>query len=87
MGLKHGWDGDFVFLSWSHDEVQLAVRNGLDLIFTETITDEKGKTKQRVWGPLADAARLTGREAGKPFGFRCPLDVDIKVGSNWAECH
>ena len=28
-GLKHGWDGDFVFLGWIHDEVQVACRNGL----------------------------------------------------------
>lgn len=29
-GLKHGWDGDFVFLGWIHDEIQLAVREGLE---------------------------------------------------------
>lgn len=25
-GLKHGWDGDFVFMAWVHDEVQYAAR-------------------------------------------------------------
>lgn len=25
-GLKHGWDGDFVFLAWVHDEIQIAAR-------------------------------------------------------------
>lgn len=25
-GYKHGWDGDFVFLAWVHDEFQLAAR-------------------------------------------------------------
>ena len=25
-GLKHGWDGDFVYLAWIHDEIQLACR-------------------------------------------------------------
>lgn len=29
-GLKHGWDGDYVFLAWVHDEIQLAVRPGLE---------------------------------------------------------
>lgn len=29
-GLKHGWDGDFVFLGWIHDELQIAVREGLE---------------------------------------------------------
>lgn len=25
-GLKHGWDGDFAYLAWIHDEVQIACR-------------------------------------------------------------
>jgi DNA polymerase I-like protein with 3'-5' exonuclease and polymerase domains len=29
-GLKHGWDGDFAWMAWSHDEGQLAVRKGLE---------------------------------------------------------
>lgn len=29
-GLKHGWDGDYVFLGWIHDELQIAVREGLE---------------------------------------------------------
>jgi DNA polymerase-1 len=28
-GLKWGWDGDFVFLGWIHDELQIACRSGL----------------------------------------------------------
>lgn len=27
LGLKHGWDGDYAFCAWSHDEVQIACRN------------------------------------------------------------
>lgn len=26
LGLKHGWDGDYAFCAWSHDEVQIACR-------------------------------------------------------------
>lgn len=26
-GLKHGWDGDYAFCAWSHDEVQIACRS------------------------------------------------------------
>lgn len=26
-GLKHGWDGDYAFCAWSHDEVQIACRD------------------------------------------------------------
>jgi DNA polymerase I-like protein with 3'-5' exonuclease and polymerase domains len=29
-GLKHGWDGDFVVLGLIHDEMQFAVREGLE---------------------------------------------------------
>lgn len=25
-GLRHGWDGDYAFCAWSHDEVQIACR-------------------------------------------------------------
>ena len=27
LGLKHGWDGDYAFCAWSHDEVQIACRD------------------------------------------------------------
>lgn len=26
-GFKHGWDGDYAFCAWSHDEVQIACRS------------------------------------------------------------
>ena len=29
-GLQYGWDGDFVFCAWVHDEVQIACREGLE---------------------------------------------------------
>lgn len=29
-GFKWGWDGDFVFVGWIHDELQVAVRGGLE---------------------------------------------------------
>ncbi|MRU29819.1 DNA polymerase, partial [Xylella fastidiosa subsp. multiplex] len=25
-GLKHGWDGDFAYMAWIHDEIQVACR-------------------------------------------------------------
>lgn len=25
-GFKHGWDGDYAFCAWVHDEVQIAFR-------------------------------------------------------------
>ena len=86
-GFKHGWDGDYVFLSWSHDEYQLAVRDDPALYSVRYEKDAKGKDVQIVEGPIADLIRKTGREAGLPFNFQCPLDVDVKQGMNWAECH
>lgn len=76
-GLKlsealHGdWDAgaDVVFLGWIHDELQVAVRNGLE---------------EKVSAILIEC----GRRAGDPFAsWRCPTDVEVKAGSNWAECH
>lgn len=69
-GLKHGWDGDYVFLSWSHDEYQLAVRNN-----PATIEIVKYHAIE------------TGRNAGKPYDFKCPLDVEVKIGTDWSTCH
>lgn len=41
--------------------------------------------------PIADAtgrlAVASIRKAGKDFGFRCPLDGEFRIGSNWAETH
>ena len=70
QGLRHGWDGDFVFLSFSHDEYQLAVRDAPKLIEL-----------------VSKTAVETGRKAGEPYGFKCPLDVEYKIGRNWSECH
>lgn len=45
-GLTWGWDGDFVFLGWIHDELQVACRNGLG---------------DRIGQVLTTAAREAGR--------------------------
>jgi DNA polymerase-1 len=37
-GLKWGWDGDFGFLGWIHDELQIACRNGLGDRIGATLT-------------------------------------------------
>ncbi len=45
-GLKHGWDGDYCFCAWSHDEVQIACR-------TQEIAD-------KVAFMATDCVRLAG---------------------------
>jgi len=37
-GLNHGWDGDFVFLAWVHDETQVACRTEhVEIVKRETV--------------------------------------------------
>jgi len=36
---------------------------------------------------IGNAAVRAFQQAGKYFNFRCPLDGEFKVGSNWAETH
>lgn len=40
-GLRHGWDGDFAFCAWVHDEVQIACR-------TQAIADRIGALSQEA---------------------------------------
>lgn len=70
-GLHGDWDpdADVVILGWVHDELQVAVRNGLE---------------EKVSAILIEA----GRKAGEPFAsWKCPTDVEVKAGQNWADCH
>jgi hypothetical protein len=38
-GLVHGWQGDFVFLGWIHDELQVAARKGREDQIAQILTD------------------------------------------------
>lgn len=69
-GLKYGWNEEFTFLGWIHDELQVAVRQ----------KDDNVKT-------IKDTLIECGRGAGTRYGFKVPLDVECKEGSNWAETH
>lgn len=31
LGLKHGWNGQFVAMLWIHDEIQIAIRHGVNI--------------------------------------------------------
>jgi DNA polymerase I-like protein with 3'-5' exonuclease and polymerase domains len=68
-GYKHGWDGDFAFLCWVHDELQIAARS-------RELANEIGELS--LWAM---------KETEAYYNFRCPLDVEFKIGFNWAECH
>lgn len=49
-GYKHGWDGDFAYMAWIHDEIQVACR-------TQEIADDVIKIAQ-------EAMRITGEFFG-----------------------
>ncbi|USM11549.1 family A polymerase [Citromicrobium phage vB_CbaS-RXM] len=38
-GLEYGWDKDFTFCAWVHDEVQIACREGLEPLIEEICID------------------------------------------------
>lgn len=68
-GLKHGWDGDFAYMAWIHDEIQVACR-------TPEIAQQVIEVSQEAM-----------RWVGEHWNFRCRLDTEGKMGSNWKECH
>lgn len=39
QGFKWGWDGDFVIVGWIHDELQIAVREGLEDIIGPIVVE------------------------------------------------
>ena len=67
-GFEHGWDKDYVFCAWVHDEVQVACR--------KEIAEDVG-----------NIIRGSAEEAGRSFNFRCRIDAEFSVGSNWATTH
>ncbi len=67
-GWDHGVGLDYYFCSWSHDEIQVAVRHGLE---------ERAAEIMEAAAPLA----------GDHFKFRCPVEAQAVIGTNWAETH
>lgn len=47
QGLAHGWDGDFAFCVWVHDEYQIACR-------TEKIAHQVGQTAKKAMQEVAE---------------------------------
>lgn len=46
-GLKHGWDGDFAYMAWVHDEIQVAAR-------TQEIADKIVELAQQAMRNVGD---------------------------------
>jgi DNA polymerase I-like protein with 3'-5' exonuclease and polymerase domains len=49
-GLVHGWDGDFVFMAWVHDEVQVACRTAEVADMVEQAAKDAIKETGRYYG-------------------------------------
>lgn len=61
----------------SRDVQQVAhIHDEFQLLVREGIEEQVGAIAVRSF-----------QDAGKYFGFRCPLDGEYKVGRNWAETH
>ncbi len=61
---------------------------GTDFAFVGHIHDEiQTECKEQYARTIGEAAVASIKEAGEYFNFRCPLDGEWKVGSNWAETH
>lgn len=59
-----------------------------DYAFVLNIHDEyQAEIKEKLVDEYKIMAVEAIRKAGEYFGFRCPLDGESKVGSNWAETH
>jgi DNA polymerase-1 len=53
---KHGWDGQFVFGLWVHDELQVWCRNGLE----EEVKEVLVRCAQKAGEPYGFRVRLDG---------------------------
>ena len=50
-GMKYGWNGDFTFLGWVHDEIQIGVRNeGTTIAKVKEIVEECGRRAGSPYG-------------------------------------
>jgi len=67
-GWDHGVGKEYAFCSWSHDEIQISVREDL---------------AERA----AEIMEQMAPEAGKYFGFNCPVAAESNIGMTWAETH
>ncbi len=71
-GLVSGWDGDYAAMIWSHDELQVAVR------------ETGGKISPEDFGKLMlDCIPLVQTD----LQTSVPLTGEMKVGNCWADCH
>jgi DNA polymerase I-like protein with 3'-5' exonuclease and polymerase domains len=60
-----------------------------DVVFLAWVHDEAQiacRTKELA-EEVGELSRWAMKETEAYYGFRCPLDVDFKIGHNWYDCH
>ena len=63
-------------------------RWGIDWALVAHIHDEVAlQVKSQHVDAIAEVAVWCFQEAGKQFNWRCPLDAESKIGTNWSETH
>ncbi|MGE4555560.1 MAG: BRO family protein [Desulfovibrionaceae bacterium] len=77
------------FRKWAHHEVFPQIRKtGVEYAQVAHIHDEyQFIVKEDLAEQLGEISRQAIVSAGEFFKFRCPLDGEYKIGSNWAETH
>lgn len=62
-GLKHGWDGDFAYMAWIHDEVQIACRSKeiADVVVLEAQASMRDAQKYFGFRMQLDTEGIIGR--------------------------
>lgn len=45
------------------------------------------EVREELAEEVAEVAVWSFQEAGRQFNWRCPLDGEAKIGTNWADCH
>jgi DNA polymerase I-like protein with 3'-5' exonuclease and polymerase domains len=61
---------------------------GKDWAMVAHVHDEyQLQVREDLVDEVSEVAVWSFQEAGRQFNWRCPLDGEAKVGTNWSECH
>jgi DNA polymerase I-like protein with 3'-5' exonuclease and polymerase domains len=63
-------------------------KKGIDFNFILNIHDEiQAEVRPEIVEEYTVSCKEAMKEAETYFKFFCPLDIDVKTGNNWCECH
>lgn len=94
LNFKLQGDAALIAKRWAVLTEEYALDNGLkhgwlgDFVMVAFIHDELQNGAHEDFADLfATCAREAAAEAGRRFGFKCPVAAESKIGRTWAECH